>query len=917
MPLTLTPAVFVGIGGSGHTVLSKIRRRLLEQTSSRRRQGHRPTEGDQMAPGFQFLVLDLDRNRPADLSPHDPSFDNDVEFPRLQAPSVDSIQGGIKRRLKRYEHLRPWWPAGLDEVLRRRFARRNLEQAYQTRPFGRAAVFLNAGTIEEHVSRAIRAAASNEVPQQAEVVFSDVRIDGPVTVNIVASIAGGTGCGMFLDVAALVQSVLQNANIVARGMNLFLLLPDLFADLPMQEGTNPNIPKANAYGALKELDPFLCDARRFDVRYDEVRAVRLDTLANYVYLVAGSNEPGHAVGRRADIAEHLAGFALMLSGGLDGQLDLGAGRRLRFAGLHTLPANVHASKAYSSFGYRAVRYPMNWVQDYCRATLTEALAEELRSQRDAKQEVSAIVDGHPETGRVAFWSLESPLLPSLHESPPGFLQQTTGHFRQIARRQLAARVKGEYERARDQIEASRARMLQAAKLATEASRQAPAGLLREQLTRLLENRDLGLSGARAFLELLEAAIKVTRQSALTRQAEAGRVCLNDRVLAARHQAFDAGCKSLFTWRETVLKPYLMDLQADVRGRVQAARAEADATACQALLNLVVEPARRQVESLAASLADLSRSARERVSELRSQIDAMARRENLIGCGLEKRMAIEETCADKALEKQQAARSAIARRLALDPAELSSFVEMWAAEVPLFAESLREQLPQGQDLATWLTENVRAAAPFWSYDVAQHGPAGGLLTYVLSRVDGKWWKGRLPNAELPFALVEFEVLEPNEVAFVTVRDGAPVEHLRAMQECFKRYYEEDKGRPANDRWPCTVLPGSEGWNELLPLDLVEFDYERIISTAEKLALMSRNKSGSLSLRLSQGRPRRFASRAKLAGALRTDATLLEALKTTVTRHFLELGRTHADTWLHQNQEVLPAELERSIRTSLGL
>ncbi|HGJ66044.1 TPA: hypothetical protein ENS27_11745 [bacterium] len=64
-----------------------------------------------------------------------------------------------------------------------------------------------------------------------------------INIYIVSSIAGGTGGGMFLDMAFFTKSIIQNANIYG-----FLVLPSFFSD-----DYNKKM-YANGYSALKELD---------------------------------------------------------------------------------------------------------------------------------------------------------------------------------------------------------------------------------------------------------------------------------------------------------------------------------------------------------------------------------------------------------------------------------------------------------------------------------------------------------------------------------------------------------------------------------------------------------------------------------------------------------------------------------------
>ncbi len=77
-----------------------------------------------------------------------------------------------------------------------------------------------------------------------------------LNIIFVTGISGGTGSGMFIDLAYLVQDILINeAPMISRSsfrMHAYLYMPDVFAG----KGISDNWLKRNGYAALKELDYF-------------------------------------------------------------------------------------------------------------------------------------------------------------------------------------------------------------------------------------------------------------------------------------------------------------------------------------------------------------------------------------------------------------------------------------------------------------------------------------------------------------------------------------------------------------------------------------------------------------------------------------------------------------------------------------
>lgn len=117
--------------------------------------------------------------------------------------------------------------------------------AAQWRPLGRMALFINASRIYETIRRAFR------VVQQADLE------QGPVRAYIICSLAGGTGSGMFWDLAFFIQMI--EPGTITSGM---FLLGDPFVDADESHRIYPNI-----YAALKEIASFKNWRKTFKVNY--------------------------------------------------------------------------------------------------------------------------------------------------------------------------------------------------------------------------------------------------------------------------------------------------------------------------------------------------------------------------------------------------------------------------------------------------------------------------------------------------------------------------------------------------------------------------------------------------------------------------------------------------------------------------
>lgn len=156
------------------------------------------------------------------------------------------------------------------------------------RQFGRLAFFLNAGAIRRTFENQLKLLLKHAAAASTEV--DDERVE----VVIVTSLAGGTGSGMFIDMAYMVREMLDRSDysrLVGKSITLIAYLPEMFRDKPSE------LPKKrqNAYAALLELEYYgtprtgdeifvgqyngqksRFESARFSAKWDGVTTTRID-----------------------------------------------------------------------------------------------------------------------------------------------------------------------------------------------------------------------------------------------------------------------------------------------------------------------------------------------------------------------------------------------------------------------------------------------------------------------------------------------------------------------------------------------------------------------------------------------------------------------------------------------------------------
>ena len=204
------PHVFVGIGGTGTQTVARIAERLAKLVSQSKGTGG-------VLPGcLQFVAMDTDSS---ELSPEIRMLG--VEVVDLTVSDPDGVWA---------ENEKAFRELGFDKPLQIELG------AGGKRKFGRFAFAAHAETVKRALSSAF-----------AEAQRYPGLVDNRLRIHVFFSLAGGTGCGAFLDLAFLIREM------TARRAEVYgyLVMPDNIV------ATVSPYTLASAGGALKELEYFM------------------------------------------------------------------------------------------------------------------------------------------------------------------------------------------------------------------------------------------------------------------------------------------------------------------------------------------------------------------------------------------------------------------------------------------------------------------------------------------------------------------------------------------------------------------------------------------------------------------------------------------------------------------------------------
>ena len=248
------PALVIGIGGTGQWVLTYLKKDLVEtygkipkglklrafdtvKTSRTQAGGQAGKEGQdrveertvggvKLEPGEYIHLGDYVRDYVRDIAQDDEN--------------------------QRYPHLRSWFQAKyyLDNLPDQQF---NLDEgAGQFRQFGRLALFHDLKAVTMSL-------VFNQLMDTIQEIQRETNTQN-LYVFVVGSLAGGTGAGMFVDVAHLVRQIAKEQAHMQVNVRGFLVLPDAFGALPGASSVKRGM-KARSFAAMREN-------KRFSVNFD-------------------------------------------------------------------------------------------------------------------------------------------------------------------------------------------------------------------------------------------------------------------------------------------------------------------------------------------------------------------------------------------------------------------------------------------------------------------------------------------------------------------------------------------------------------------------------------------------------------------------------------------------------------------------
>ena len=238
----LFPALIVALGHTGYRVAEELKRTITDRYGSADR-----------VPNVRVLYIDTD---PEAAAP--------------DAPAALAPREVIPARLNRSTHymqrdtlpaVEQWMPPGSLYKLPR-----NPGPTGGVRAFGRLALFDHYRTVAQRVRQEVETFLTDDRLMQADKATGlGLRTNRP-RAYVVAGLAGGTGGGMFLDVAYLVRHELRQVGYLRPEVVGVFFVPPADATAPRTAAL------ANTFAALSELHHFQARKTRYQTAFDKSEA---------------------------------------------------------------------------------------------------------------------------------------------------------------------------------------------------------------------------------------------------------------------------------------------------------------------------------------------------------------------------------------------------------------------------------------------------------------------------------------------------------------------------------------------------------------------------------------------------------------------------------------------------------------------
>jgi hypothetical protein len=355
----ISRSIIIGVGGTGHQIILDVRKRLIEKYGSL----------DKL-PIVGFLLLDTDQA----IFGRNPDYDDAVNLDAADKihTSVHGVDA-LRRNLREHPHLRTW----LDP----RVLTGDIDQgAGAVRARGRLAYFWNYAAIARRLEEEMLQITKDSSKETA--IRNGLQVGEGITVYVVGSLLGGTGSGMFLDLAYTVKNKFKSQRMLET-VGMFSIPPNTEA---VAVDNRPN-----AYAALLELNHYTDASTTFTSQYqaDLPPMEDADPPFRYTYL-ADTSSPAAQLDSVKDLVE-MIGHSIFLDLTSEFQRQKKSNRN-NFDQFLITTDGLGCPQNYMGFGLASIYFPKDKVITACGNRLAGDIVRRWTTPLERVVNVGAFTD---------------------------------------------------------------------------------------------------------------------------------------------------------------------------------------------------------------------------------------------------------------------------------------------------------------------------------------------------------------------------------------------------------------------------------------------------------------------------------------------------------------------------------------------
>jgi hypothetical protein len=359
-------SLIIGLGGTGRDAILFAKHKILSI--------YDPENHKTVPPMIKFLVFDTTSPiHYTDKNGKETKLDTNSEFIRLavkDAQAVIANQKFIKNAIPK------------ENISKCRFIQ---DGAGQIRSLGRLAFLSNYQEIKAKIASTLKEIKNWKVSQNIDSEY-ETSDDSSLIVHIVFSASGGTGGGLFLDIANFFRQgdcELQETDKVFG----HIVLPDIFEGKPFVANVRPN-----CYAGFKELDFLMDMGMDSNLYFDygtEQAWIKKNPFDN-VFIINNTNRDGTSFSEMADLAEFIGDGICITTG------SIGKDFNDVWDNAKGQPGELIQGKVphYSSFGISELFYDGEKLSKLCANETANRLIRAYmnRSTIDINQETDVFID---------------------------------------------------------------------------------------------------------------------------------------------------------------------------------------------------------------------------------------------------------------------------------------------------------------------------------------------------------------------------------------------------------------------------------------------------------------------------------------------------------------------------------------------